>query len=248
MKDNLQQRIKTLYNRYRDFQVPMLLTPTTEDDNTWNIYNIMNNKILETKLVVPYDKRFCGSSKGWVVIVNKDWIVTLYKPFSMVQYGNNNADTCVIQLPPLFPMKYEEGVEPYDPLEDFPNDYDIYIDSENVYYFHIYKALITYDPLANPDECIVIVIFSDVNELSFIRLSHNGGPQTWIKIEPNFFSEDILFYNDLFCAVTGDGNLRSFDLRCSSVNSTIRELAHEIPWMTGLDLVRDIWWNHMDIS
>ncbi|XP_062116221.1 uncharacterized protein LOC133830295 [Humulus lupulus] len=210
----------------------MLLTPSTEDDNTWNMYNVTNNKFLESKLVVPYDKRFCASSKGWVVTVNKDWTVTLYKPCSMVQYGNNNANTCVIQLPPLFPMEYEEGVEPYDLENDVRDDYDVYIDPENVYHFHIYKALITHDPLANPDECIVVVIFSDINELAFIRLSHDDGvPQTWIKIEPNFFSEDILLYNDLFYAVTGDGDLRSFDLRGSCVNSTVKKLAREIPWM-----------------
>ncbi|KAF4361749.1 hypothetical protein G4B88_012057 [Cannabis sativa] len=182
----------------------MLLTPSEDNSATnfsWNIYNITNNKFLESKIVVPYDKRFGGSSKGWVITINKDWTVTLYKPYSMVQ-GNNNANhTCIIQLPAFFSLEYEDD-------SDDDDIFDLVIDPKNVYCYCIYKALLSDDPLANPNkECMLVVIFSDMKELAFIRLgigNNNGHDLTWTKIQPAeyFNSDDILFYKDLCYAVT----------------------------------------------
>ncbi|PON63651.1 hypothetical protein PanWU01x14_129830 [Parasponia andersonii] len=155
----------------------MHLIPS-KDAHVWNIYDVMDNKFLESELLMPYDKRFCGSSKGWLVAVNKDWTVTLYKTYSIVK-DRNNEDTC-IQLPCLFPVEMEsnDNPEPEDihdievfssELEDSDQEHvEKAIDPENVYDYQFYKALITADPLANPDECMVVVIFGDCNELAFI--------------------------------------------------------------------------------
>ncbi|KAF4395636.1 hypothetical protein F8388_008735 [Cannabis sativa] len=148
----------------------------------------------------------------------------------MVQ-GNNNANhTCIIQLPAFFSLEYEDD-------SDDDDIFALVIDPKNVYCYCIYKALLSDDPLANPNkECMLVVIFSDMKELAFIRLgigNNNGHDLTWTKIQPAeyFNSDDILFYKDLCYAVTIEGTLRSFDLSDSCVDSTIRELGHEFPWM-----------------
>ena len=93
LKDNQVQLNKKL----RHHQAPMLLVPNindTNDKHVWRIYNVMENKFLDSTLSIPYDKRFCGSSQGWLVFVHNDWSVSLYKPFS-------NKDSS-IRLPCMF--------------------------------------------------------------------------------------------------------------------------------------------------
>ncbi|PON53139.1 putative F-box protein [Trema orientale] len=237
-KENQVERIKASHRRYRYHQVPMLLMPS-EDEYTWNIYNVMTNKFLELELLIPYGKRFCGSSKGWLVAVNKDWTVTLYKPYSMINDGN--SEDTRIQLPILFPVELEsdddlEQVDIQDYMEEFPNELEdcnqeepeMAIDPKNVYDYHVYKALITADPLANPNECVVVVIFGDCRELAFIRISQD---KTWTKIEPTdrFCSDEVLHHNDLCYVVAHDGALRSFDVTDSCINSTVKYVAPKLP-------------------
>ncbi|GMN74806.1 hypothetical protein TIFTF001_053924, partial [Ficus carica] len=104
-QDNESKRITM--PRYH--QVPMLLIPCHEDQHTWSAYNVLNNEFLGTQLSVPYGKRFGGSSEGWLVAVEENFSVTLYKPFSMVKEGSRNNTDHTIRLPCLFPPEpYEE--------------------------------------------------------------------------------------------------------------------------------------------
>lgn len=78
-------------------QPPMLLIASDKMD-TWNVYNLMDDKVLDMQIPVP-TKRFCGSSKGWLVMVETDFSLTLVNPFSRV---------LGIRLPPLpFPFVNE---------------------------------------------------------------------------------------------------------------------------------------------
>ncbi|PON51037.1 hypothetical protein PanWU01x14_218950 [Parasponia andersonii] len=139
---------------------------------------------------MPYGKRFYGCSKGWLVGVNKDWSVTLYKPHSMINDGD--SEDTLIRLPCLFPveLEFEDDLEQediQDYMEEFANELEdsnqeepeMVIDPENVYDYHVYKALITADPLANPNECVVVVIFGGCRELAFIRIAQD---KTWTKM------------------------------------------------------------------
>ena len=130
-KDNESKRSKML--RYH--QVPMLLLPNIEEEHTFRLYDVMDNKFLETKLSVPYSKRFSGSSQGWLISVDEKFGVTIYKPFSMVKESTSDKsiDT-IIHLPCLFPAD-----------EDFVEVHD----------YHIPTATITADPLENPNDCIL---------------------------------------------------------------------------------------------
>ena len=71
----------------------------------------MSDDISKSKLVVPFYKRFAGSSHGWLVAVEKGCSITLYKPYCMVEGEERNTHTA-IRLPPVF-------INPWD-VEDTP--------------------------------------------------------------------------------------------------------------------------------
>ena len=94
--------------------------------------------------------------------MNEDFSVTLYKPYSTLQ------ENATIHLPCLFPP----DIEDYE-----PENFQELIDDCG---YHIFKATITADPLTNPNDCMVVVIFSEFRELAFIRPTKD---KTWTKID-----------------------------------------------------------------
>ncbi|KAL5570062.1 hypothetical protein UlMin_026637 [Ulmus minor] len=204
IKDNQNKRIKM--QRYH--QVPMLFIPCEEDELIWTMYDIMDNKFLESKINMSYDKHFCASSEGWLVAVNKDYTVSLYNPYSMLVGNCNN-----IQLPILFPTQpFLLPGDEYD-FENVSED-----ESEEDFDYHIFKATITADPLENPNDCTIVVIFGENFRLAFIRL---GKDTTWTKVDGHRVwgsFEDILSYNNHFYALDTEGELISFDVDPHNLN------------------------------
>lgn len=132
-KDNKAELVKLSYH-----QVPMLLVPNESKDNDeWSIYNVLDNKFLSLKLKLPpYDRPFSGSSEGWLLTVDEDFILTLYKALMV---GDKRT---IIHLPPP---------------PSFTQDYvKINVDVRE---YHIAK-MVTYtpDPVANPNDLILVVI------------------------------------------------------------------------------------------
>lgn len=214
MKDNKQSKLSCHH------QVPLLLIPS-EDDHTWSTYDVMDNKFLELKQIIPYDKRFCGSSEGWLVTVNKDWTITLYRPYFFVKEGNSTIDTS-IHLPCLFPPEVhnfdgeDDGIDDVDQLDDLMDD------REEIYDYHVHKAIITADPLESRNECIVMVIFGQFCELAFIRLAKD---KTWTRIDRRDYihADDILHYDNHLHALSFRGDLVSIGITDSCI-STLKVL------------------------
>ncbi|KAK9920784.1 hypothetical protein M0R45_029330 [Rubus argutus] len=135
-KDNQSRHAKKLLSHP---EPPMLLFFNGKED-AWNLYNVVENKILDVKLRLP-NKRFCGSSKGWLVVVEKDFTVTLINPFSMPK-GRGERENLAICLPQLDPPPDYSREE----LEEFW--------AEDCEYF-VLKATITADPILNASDCNV---------------------------------------------------------------------------------------------
>ncbi|PON94581.1 hypothetical protein TorRG33x02_096160, partial [Trema orientale] len=55
-------------------QVPMLLVPSeSEANDVWSVFSVVHNKFLTSKLLLPsYDRRFGGSSEGWLATVEEN--------------------------------------------------------------------------------------------------------------------------------------------------------------------------------
>ena len=81
--------------------------------HTWRAYDVTKDEFLESKLLVPYERRFCGSSEGWLVVVNRDSTVTLHKPAGLTLTESS------IHLPCIFPREFEPGMDSDSDIEDF---------------------------------------------------------------------------------------------------------------------------------
>ncbi|KAK8687427.1 hypothetical protein V6N13_086242 [Hibiscus sabdariffa] len=73
-------------------QVPLLMIPTKDKSpERRGLYNIIHKKTYHTELSVPYSRRCCGSSYGWIATVDHTSAVKLINPFT----------NGIIDLPPI---------------------------------------------------------------------------------------------------------------------------------------------------
>ncbi|KAL6280312.1 hypothetical protein ACE6H2_017193 [Prunus campanulata] len=185
----------------------MLLISSDKED-TWNLYNVINDKVLDLQLRLP-SKRFCGFSKGWLIALEENLVVTLMNPFSMVE-GCKEKENLIIRLPPLARL-YEYGELDY----------------------HVYKATISADPILNAHDFIVTVIYGEFSNFAAIR---PGKDTDWSYI--NFNSGDdwefrrfheVVHLEDKFYAVYNEDRILSFDAQDTILRfDIISEL--EIKW------------------
>lgn len=77
----------------------MLLIASINRRDTWNVYNILVNKVLDMQNSIP-TTWFCGSFKGWLEIVEKDYSVSLVNAFSKVILRKEKQNSS-IRLSPL---------------------------------------------------------------------------------------------------------------------------------------------------
>ncbi|ONI24694.1 hypothetical protein PRUPE_2G255700 [Prunus persica] len=133
--------------------VPMLLIPDRQK-NTWNFCDVTNDKVLKMQLKWM-KRRFCGSSKGWLIVCDENFVVTLINPSFRVK-GRKKKKNSIIRLPPLNP----------------PGKHHTGACAKHCEYF-VYKSAISADPISNANDCIVVVIYGARCELAFIRLGDN---------------------------------------------------------------------------
>nr|XP_011470415.1 PREDICTED: F-box protein At2g26160-like [Fragaria vesca subsp. vesca] len=153
-KDN-----KNIFATRQSCHPPPMLLINTDNEDTWKVYNVMDNKLLDMEVRLP-NTRFCGSSKGWLIYVEKNnYAITLVNPFFRVR-GRREKQNSLIHLPPLLP-----------PINDFYRQHFDYL---------VHKVVISADPLLNANECIVVVITEPFSQLAFIRL---GKDSTWTFVD-----------------------------------------------------------------
>ena len=182
VRDNLSK-----HNAKFRHQAPLLLIPD-KHKRTWRAYDVMKDKFLESKLRVPYERRFCGSSEeGWLVGVNKDSSVTLHKP----GYTYSN-----VRLPRM----------------QFPRGFGLYfMNDAEVSAYHVKRAIVKSDEKAESNELAVVARYGEFNDLAFIR---HGKDATWSNItydNPWFKALDVLHYNNQFYAINFWDDLVAFN-------------------------------------
>ncbi|XP_004309236.1 PREDICTED: F-box protein At2g17036-like [Fragaria vesca subsp. vesca] len=149
-KDN-----KNIFATRQSCHPPPMLLINTDNEDTWKVYNVMDNKLLDLEVRVP-NTRFCGSSKGWLIFVENNFAVTLVNPFFRVR-GRTEKQNSVIHLPPVWHFRKSDHFD-----------------------YYVHKAVISADPLLNANECIVVVITEPFYQLAFIRL---GKDSTWTYVD-----------------------------------------------------------------
>ncbi|RXI08592.1 hypothetical protein DVH24_022736 [Malus domestica] len=170
---------------------PLLMIPS-QSYYKWSLYNPVDDKVLKTQLNLAR-QRFCGSSKGWLIVADKNRLVSLINPFF------SNDEKKIIRLPPL----------------SLPSL--IRLRREN---YVVYKATISADPILNADNCIVTVVYEDICQLAFLRLNKDS-QWTYIleKVDRGWWRtvEEVVQFEDRFYAVDLYGKVFSFDVTTPSV-------------------------------
>ena len=73
-------------------QLPMLIVPSEYDSEKQHcLYDLTNNEIRPVDFVCSFNKRCCGSSFGWLILLEETLDITLFNPFN----GNK------IHIPPI---------------------------------------------------------------------------------------------------------------------------------------------------
>ncbi|CAN0901882.1 Probable F-box protein At4g22165 [Linum grandiflorum] len=135
-----------------DKQVPLLLVPSKNRSREWrSLYNVTRDKFLDTKLRIPYHRRCCGSSHGWLAFLEKDYCVTLYNPFTRVE----------ISLPPVGDTSGIR-INRRDHAKFFP--------------IFAKKVILSADPSLYPDDYVVAALINEgYRTLALIRPGRDNG-------------------------------------------------------------------------
>ncbi|KAK9945429.1 hypothetical protein M0R45_010946 [Rubus argutus] len=196
---------------------PMLLICANKR-HTWNLYSIVDDKVFDLQLSVP-NKRYCGSSFGWLIDVDKNFAVTLINPFLRVK-GRTKKENSIIRLPPMRPP---------------PNIDDQRLRWSRQCEHYVFKATMSADPILNAEDCIVVVIYLELCKMAFIRLRKDT---TWTYIDMSVDRQGTLIHEvarveDKFYVVDYFNRLLSFGVTGES-NSDL-ELVARITRRPGVD-------------
>ncbi|KAJ1386689.1 hypothetical protein SESBI_40614 [Sesbania bispinosa] len=163
--------------QFRTNVLPMLMIPNKKKGRANRcLYGIPNGRAYPFQLSLPYNKRCCGFSHGWLATIDSRHVITLLNPFKKVP---------PIRLPPLD--------------MDFPQ-------------CSVYKVTLSADPITNPNDYVVVAIYSLNCCLSFIR----AGQKFWTYVDNDYFGvTDVTFYRGLVYAVNQWENIVSFNLSYS---------------------------------
>lgn len=179
-------------------------------------YSVTHEEVLSFDSLVPYHKRFIGSSFGWLISVDKDFIFTLFNPFSNTPC-NNNVST--IRL-----------LEPFTGPEVFNQvgNFDFGRPGEVVVFNHEYfflKAILSAEPTLHCHNYILMLIYGSSRRLGFIQPGYGN----WIYPEDpkndhlRGFCEVIYTSNGFFYALQDSGAVICFeiDLPCECEGTQI---------------------------
>ncbi|XP_078153078.1 putative F-box protein At5g55150 [Carex rostrata] len=169
--------------------VPILLLNACKQDSNSHKFVKMSGELASDQIFLSGDanKRICGSSRGWLVLVGIDSMeVSLLNPFTKR----------VIRLPSVdtFTIRSTYADEPNIPLEGFS---------------YIHKAILSMNPGISEQDCIIMAIVGENRKLSYCRI----GDKKWTNVKGYIKSlSDIAYYEGKFYGTTNEGILMSFNI------------------------------------
>ncbi|GAB2265169.1 hypothetical protein Dimus_000234 [Dionaea muscipula] len=177
---------------YFNSQLPLLLIPTEDNSETRrDVFSVTHGRIYSLRLPVPYSKRCSGSSHGWLITIDSQTsVITLMNPFF---FGNSRG---TINLPRFL----EPSTPPDADLDEFININ---------YEYLISKAILSADPIGDPDDYAIMVIYGDMRRLAFCR----SGDEDWTCMEEvHDMFQDVIFRSGHFLAVNQEGEVYCCDI------------------------------------
>ncbi|KAF5740408.1 F-box protein SKIP23-like [Tripterygium wilfordii] len=194
------------FPRHPHNQLPWLALPPAENSNTCRFYSFTERKLHHIELPELRERRCCGSSHGWMVMVDKSPDVFLLNPLT----GSR------IPLPPIttFPQ-----VEDFLVSDDGDEKYCYrphVLDRSHIYSGKLMqsrflnKVALTGNPSVTRDY-MVLAIYGDLEHLAFCR----EGDDNWTLVhqdDAKLIFEDVVYWKGNLYAVDYSGRLIECDL------------------------------------
>ncbi|OVA15999.1 Protein of unknown function DUF295 [Macleaya cordata] len=197
-------------------QIPWLMVPFMEDksQNYGCFFSISENKYHLLELPEFSKKRVCGSSLGWLIMLEEGPAVNLFNPLTRT----------LIPLPPLTtfphvkfrPSKLGREFKIYDSTEDDSYTHSLTM-MQNCF---IRKMVLSSSPSSNNIEAVnyMIVAILSSCKLAFMK----KGDQVWTLLnDPEFSFEDVIFYKGQYLAVDSERRVVVCDFDDPSLKVTV---------------------------
>ncbi|XP_059636518.1 F-box protein SKIP23-like [Cornus florida] len=181
----------------------MLPPPRTHQTHRRSFFNLSTNKTHRLDLPeIPYHRRRCGSSHGWLVFLHESPEIYLLNPFTRSK----------IHLPPLSTFPNVIGFN----FSDIGREYSLRSPAGVVYTCNlkdmrnnfIKKVILSSSP-SNDSDFVALAILNRTGDLAFCK----KGDKSWRCIEGSeSYCEDVIYYNGLFYAVDKYGAIAICDV------------------------------------
>ncbi|XP_041021657.1 F-box protein SKIP23-like [Juglans microcarpa x Juglans regia] len=195
-------------------QLPWLMLPHTRSQSQSHraFFDVSAQKIRLLKYPESsHRKRCCGSSHGWLLIMDETPAVLLINPLTRVK----------VQLPPLstFPIVLSFN------YSEIGKEYALTTPSGDIYRCSlremrdsfIKKVILSMSP-AGDNNFIALAILNLTGDLAFCK----NGDESWTFIhDAKFFSEDVIYHKELFYAVDKNGSIAVCDVSGTSPRVSI---------------------------
>ncbi|XP_072976293.1 F-box protein SKIP23-like [Typha angustifolia] len=185
-------------------QLPWLLLPHNPNTANVSFFSLSTRAVHSVHLPVADGKWFCGSSHGWLLMLDRSPTASLLNPITKNQ----------IPLPPITTLPHIKAFE----SAKRGMEYIVYKDgrisvasSEHVRYNTIRKAILSSDPATDPNTVVLAVLHGFPPNLAFCRI----GDGSWSLLDlPSSLGTigDVTYFNGNFYAFGLEGRFAICDL------------------------------------
>lgn len=183
-------------------QLPWLMLPKNRS-NRCGFIDFLDNKLHFLNLPeASNSRRRCGSSHGWLIIVDESPSIFIINPLTRVTFN----------LPPVSKFPNIVDFDFYRVGREFTlRSFDGELYARNLKEMRdsfIRKAVISSSPSRDPN-FITLVILNETGDLAYCK----NGENAWKFIDDaRFYAEDVIYYEGLFYAVHKSGEIAVCDV------------------------------------
>ena len=191
--------------------LPWLMLPCDKNRSSCkSFFNVSNNQVLHLELPEVVNKRICGSSHGWLIMVSETSSkISLLNPLTKK----------TINLPPVTTPPVGGNSNGFS----FCSCFDTWLFRPVGEKAIIHKIVLSANPSSSPYDYAAMAIYGKFKRLAVYK----SGDKTWTLIQNSrFYYEDVIFYNGVFFAVDDSGGIVVCDIGQKTVS--VREVTP--PW------------------
>jgi hypothetical protein len=189
---------------------PLLLLPFGPDSEAVTVYSVAEDKTLS--LPLPPEARGkvpCGSSCGWLALMDETASVTLFNPFTGARIELPPANEDVAASSSVLVSKPKEGrrwvLHPEDDYGDAADDaIDIDLDEMRQVFFD--EIVLSAPPDADGRGCVAMAVLADSTEVAFCRV---GVDTAWTLVDTYLECsvDTVVYCQGRFLAVDCGGDI-----------------------------------------